>query len=86
MGYAKKGSVPSLVAGTSFSALYFVAGYLLKNNLEYGIHTALATSSALFVAGLARGIKTRFKPVPLALTLLGAASTAYYAKKYTEFY
>ncbi|ODV84063.1 hypothetical protein CANARDRAFT_9059 [[Candida] arabinofermentans NRRL YB-2248] len=87
MGYAKKKSLPSLVAGTSISALYFFAGYLLKENKEYGIHTALATSAVLAGAGISRSSKTGFKkPVPLMLALLGLTSTGYYAYKYNQFY
>ncbi|KAG7831420.1 hypothetical protein KL920_000940 [Ogataea angusta] len=78
--------MPSLIAGVSMSALYFTAGYLLKNNMEYGIHTALATSAVLCGAGISRSLKAGFKPVPASLTVLGAVSSAYYAYKYTQFY
>ncbi|ESX00984.1 putative membrane protein [Ogataea parapolymorpha DL-1] len=86
MGFARKRSMPSLIAGVSMSALYFTAGYLLKNNMEWGIHTALATSAVLCGAGISRSLKVGFKPVPASLTVLGAASSAYYAYKYTQFY
>lgn len=87
MGYARKGSFPSLVASITFSALYGGAGYLLKQNADYGLELALGTSTVLLIAGLARSIPTGFaKPIPLVLLVLGGASTAYYAKKYNEFY
>ncbi|GMG39831.1 unnamed protein product [Ambrosiozyma monospora] len=87
MGYIKKGSVPSLIAGTSLSAVYLTAGYLLHENKEYGIHTALFGSSVLLLAGLSRSIKVSFKkPVPLTLLGLGCVSTGYYAKRYADFY
>lgn len=87
MGYARKGSFPSLVAGVAFSALYGGAGYLLKQNADYGLELALGTSTFLLVAGLARAIPTSFsKPIPVTLVILGSVSTAYYAKKYNEFY
>ncbi|EGW34168.1 uncharacterized protein SPAPADRAFT_59605 [Spathaspora passalidarum NRRL Y-27907] len=87
MGYARKGSVPSLVAGITFSALYGTAGYLLKQNADYGLELALGTSAVLLVAGLARSIPTSFKkPLPVVLVALGGASTAYYAKRYNDFY
>ncbi|CCE82927.1 Piso0_002690 [Millerozyma farinosa CBS 7064] len=87
MGYARKGSLPSLIAGGTFSILYGVAGYLLKQNADYGLELALGTSSMLLVAGISRGAPTRFKkPVPIILTVLGGLSTTYYAKKYSEFY
>lgn len=87
MGYLRKGSTPSLVAGLTFGALYGIAGYLLKNNADWGLELALGCSSTLFVAGLSRSSATGFKkPVPLLLLVLGGASTAYYARKYNEFY
>ncbi|CDK26366.1 unnamed protein product [Kuraishia capsulata CBS 1993] len=89
MGYIRKGSIPSLIAGTSVSALYLTAGYLLKNNMEYGIHTALGTSTLLFVAGINRLLTVKGgirKPVPIMLTVIGGFSTYYYAAKYSEFY
>ncbi|EDK45074.1 hypothetical protein PVL30_002749 [Lodderomyces elongisporus] len=87
MGYVRKGSLPSLIAGTAVSVLYGYSGYLLKQNANYGIELALGTSSILLVAGLARAIPTGFqKPVPLILLLLGSVSTGYYFKKYNDFY
>lgn len=87
MGFAKKKSVPSLVAGLTFSAAFASAGYLLKKNADYGLEIALGSSVLLFAAGISRGIPVGFrKPVPILLTVLGGLSSAYYAKKYNEFY
>lgn len=87
MGYVKKGSIPSLAAGITFSAIFGTAGYLLKQNADYGLELALGGSSLLFIAGLARGVPVAFKkPVPVILTVLGGLGSAYYAKKYNEFY
>ncbi|GMF64462.1 unnamed protein product [[Candida] boidinii] len=87
MAYSRKRSVPSLVGGLTVGTLYAVAGYLLKENMEYGIHTALGASTILFMAGVSRGVKTKFKaPVPIMLIVLGGFSTYYYAGKYSEFY
>ncbi|KAF3993912.1 hypothetical protein FT663_01323 [Candidozyma haemuli var. vulneris] len=87
MGFARKGSVPSLAAGITFGAIYASAGYLLKQNRDWGLEIALGASTALLAAGIGRSIPTKFrKPVPLVLLGLGAVSTAYYAKKYNEFY
>jgi Small integral membrane protein len=87
MGYARKGSFPSLVAGLTISALYGGAGYLLKQNADYGLEIALGTSATLLVAGIGRAIPTQFKkPIPNLLVVLGGLSTFYYAKKYNEFY
>lgn len=87
MGFLRKRSTPSLVAGITFGALYGVAGYLLKNNADWGLELALGCSSTLLAAGFSRSSSTGFKkPVPLLLFALGGVSTAYYAKKYNEFY
>jgi uncharacterized membrane protein (UPF0136 family) len=84
---SKKGSIPSLAAGLTFSAAYGVAGYLLQQNADYGLELALGSSSLLLAAGIARGLPVGFKkPVPVILTTLGLLGTAYYAKKYNEFY
>ncbi|KAL2711052.1 hypothetical protein KLU848_0289 [Kluyveromyces marxianus] len=87
MGYVRKGSVPSLIAGLTFGGIYGYAGYLLKQNADYGLELALGASSVMLATGIARGIPSRFtKPVPLVLTLLGGLGTFYYYKKYKEFY
>lgn len=87
VGYARKGSFPSLLAGVSLAALYGWSGYLLKNNANWGLEIALGCSVTLLAAGLGRLMPTRFrKPVPLVLLALGGLSTAYYTKKYNEFY
>ncbi|CAN3355927.1 hypothetical protein DICA4_C01596 [Diutina catenulata] len=87
MGYSRKRSMPSLIAGLAFGGLYAVSGYLLKQNADYGLELALGSSATLLMAGLGRAIPTQFKkPLPLMLVALGGLSTAYYTKKYNEFY
>ncbi|ODV98597.1 hypothetical protein PACTADRAFT_31982 [Pachysolen tannophilus NRRL Y-2460] len=87
MGYFRKRSKPSLIAGVTIGGIFAGAGYLLHNNMEYGIHTALLGSSLMLVGGAIRGSSAGFrKPIPLTLVILGGLSTLYYAKKYTEFY
>ncbi|ODV68544.1 TMEM14-domain-containing protein [Hyphopichia burtonii NRRL Y-1933] len=87
MGYFRKGSLPSLIAGSSMAILYGTAGYLLKQNADWGLELALGSSTALLFAGLSRSAKTQFKkPVPLVLLGLGGLSSLYYTKKYNEFY
>lgn len=87
MGYFRKGSLPSLVAGITFTALYGCSGYLLKQNADWGLELALGTSSILLAAGVARSRATKFrKPVPIAIMVIGGWSAFYYGKKYHEFY
>lgn len=87
MGYIRKKSVPSLVAGLVFGGIYGYAGYLLKKNADGGLELALGASSIMLLTGVARGVPSKFKkPVPLVLTVLGGAGSLYYYKKYKEFY
>lgn len=80
MGYIKKGSIPSLLAGGFVSVIYFVGGALASKGRKSGLIISLAASIVLLIAGLARAIVTKFeKTVPLVLTGLGLLSTAYYA-------
>lgn len=87
MGYMRKGSVPSLAAGLVFGGIYGYAGYLLQGNRDGGLELALGTSALFLATGLLRGLPSRFsKPVPIVLTVLGGLGSAYYFKKYKEFY
>ncbi|KAH8668565.1 transmembrane proteins 14C-domain-containing protein [Xylariales sp. PMI_506] len=86
IGYARTRSTPSLVAGVGLGLSYAFAGYLIKENKDYG--TELALGNSLFLTGSAvpRVIKTKAKaPVPLALLAAGALATFYYQKKVREF-
>lgn len=79
--------MPSLVAGLTISAIYGTAGYLLHKNADWGLELALGGSALMLAGGISRGIPSKFtKPVPIVLTVLGLASSAYYGKKYYEFY
>ncbi|KAK9374765.1 transmembrane proteins 14C-domain-containing protein [Lipomyces chichibuensis] len=84
-GYARRKSVPSLIGGVGVGILFGISGYLLKQNKEYGIHTALAASLLLIGASAPRAIRLR-KAVPVGLTILGLTASAYYGKKYSDFY
>jgi uncharacterized membrane protein (UPF0136 family) len=83
MGYSRKNSLPSLIAGFTFSVLYGTAGYLLATQSKSGLQLALGTSSILLVAGIIRANQVNFaKPVPNILVALGAISTGYYGYKF----
>ncbi|CCK69901.1 Tmh11p KNAG_0D01490 [Huiozyma naganishii CBS 8797] len=87
IGYARKGSVPSIVAGVTLGVSYGISAYLLHKNADWGLEIAIASSTVLAVAGVVRGVPSRFtKPVPCILTLLGSLGTAYYVYKYSQFY
>lgn len=78
--------MPSLVAGVGVASMYGFAGYLIKENRDYGHETAVAASAILAGAMLPRAIKSGFKkPVPAALSVISLAAGAYYVKKVIEY-
>ncbi|KAL1873225.1 hypothetical protein Daus18300_004045 [Diaporthe australafricana] len=86
MGFVKGGSKPSLIAGVGLGVSYGLAGYLLKENKDYGSELALGSSVTLLGAATSRCIKTNFRaPVPLGLFATGSLATYYFLKKYKEF-
>ncbi|KAJ3117981.1 hypothetical protein HK100_000703 [Physocladia obscura] len=86
VGYAKGKSVPSLVAGIGFGALYATSGYLIKKNADYGVELALGSSLVLVGATGPRALRTR-KNVPVLMATLGFLGSGYYAKKlYQNYY
>ncbi|KAG9495421.1 hypothetical protein J7337_013667 [Fusarium musae] len=101
-GYIRTRSTPSLVAGVGLGVSYAYAGtfsphptsshdsqdagYLLKNNKDYGSELALANSVLLTGSAVPRIIKTGGRaPVPLLLGAVGGLATYYYQKKFREF-
>lgn len=85
-GFAKTRSVPSLVAGVAVGSLYGVAGYLIKENKDYGHETAVAASAVLAGGMIPRAIKSGFKkPVPAAMSVLSLTAGAYYIKKVIDY-
>ncbi|KAJ1501419.1 hypothetical protein HMI54_015025 [Coelomomyces lativittatus] len=77
MGYLRKKSVPSLIAGVSLGSLYGVSGYFLQNGNEVGSGMALCTSLLLLCSMLPKAIKTK-APVPMAMSTFGLVGTFYY--------
>ncbi|KAF7555628.1 hypothetical protein G7046_g6498 [Stylonectria norvegica] len=71
MGYAKSGSVPSIVAGCTVGILYGLGGYRIQNRQPYGIELSLLASIVLGGSAFPRAIRLR-KPVPILLSLLSA--------------
>ncbi|KAI9336337.1 transmembrane proteins 14C-domain-containing protein [Obelidium mucronatum] len=79
-GYVRGKSVPSLVAGLSFGALYAFSGNLIKRNADYGHELALGTSLVLMGAMGPRALKTKAR-APVGLFTLGSLGAAYFGKK-----
>ena len=82
-GYIRKSSRPSLIAGLAFGATFGIAGYLIKNNKDYGIEVASGASLLLVSAMLPRAIKTR-QGVPILMATIGTLGVGYYGKKMYE--
>ena len=70
-GYARAGSVPSLIAGCGVGALYALGGYRIQNKQTYGVELALLASVVLAGSSIPRAIKTQ-KPLPMGLSVLAA--------------
>lgn len=85
VGFIRRRSIPSLAGGLLTGVLFGSAGYLLKQNADWGLELALAGSIVLGGASIPRAIRTQ-KPVPAVLSLLAGINLAYYGKKYYEFY
>ncbi|KAJ9201655.1 hypothetical protein DTO166G4_4138 [Paecilomyces variotii] len=85
-GFLRTGSKPSLIAGLGLGASYAYAGYLIKQNKDYGTELALGNSILLLGSAIPRIIKTGAKaPIPLALGATGLLASFYYQKKVREF-
>ncbi|KAI6747506.1 hypothetical protein HG530_015865 [Fusarium avenaceum] len=85
-GYIRTRSLPSLIAGVGLGACFGYAGYLLKNNKNYGTELALGSSVLLAGSMVPRVIKTSARAVvPVGLLATGSLATLYYQKKFREF-
>lgn len=87
VGYLKKGSKPSLIAGTLLGASLIGSGVLIsgENQLE-GHGIAAATSSLMAFSMGSRYLKTG-KVMPAGVVAaLGTVSAAYHIKKTMEWY
>ncbi|KAK6854452.1 hypothetical protein PG990_007912 [Apiospora arundinis] len=86
MGYVRTQSKPSLIAGVGLGISYAYAGYLIKENRDYGTELALGNSALLTASAIPRIIKTGGRaPVPLTLGAAGLLASYYYARKVQEF-
>ncbi|KAL7625180.1 hypothetical protein AAE478_004395 [Parahypoxylon ruwenzoriense] len=78
--------MPLLVVGLGLGFSYAFAGYLIRENRDYGTELALGNSVVLLGSAVPRVIKTRARArVPLGVLAVGALATLYYQKKAREF-
>ena len=72
MGFVRKGSVPSLVAGVSVGALYALAGWRMQAGKPYSNEMALLASCVLAGASGPKAMRTG-APVSVGLSVLALA-------------
>lgn len=79
MGFVRKGSVMSAVAGGAIAAAYAYSGSLYANkDSAQGRYIAMGASGVLGGAMAVRYLKT-LKPLPLVLTVVGVGAFVYFA-------
>ncbi|KAL4780893.1 transmembrane proteins 14C-domain-containing protein [Aspergillus varians] len=71
IGYARTGSIPSIVAGLSVGALYLLAFFRLRGAQAWGEEIGLLASIVLAGSSIPRAVRLR-KPVPVVLSLVAA--------------
>ncbi|AWU75349.1 hypothetical protein CAS74_003692 [Pichia kudriavzevii] len=82
VAYTRKNSVPSLLAGSFVSFVFFYGGQLLRRGNSNGLVVSFIGAVILLSAGFVRARATEFeKTVPLVLTGLGLLSTGFFGAK-----
>eukprot|EP01134_Creolimax_fragrantissima_P004101 CFRG4101T1 len=85
VGFLKKRSVPSLIAGFTFAGLYGYSSYLISTNEEIGHDLAAAASTILTLSMSRRALKSgKFMPAGMVATL-GLAAGAYNGYKAADY-
>ncbi|EIM91569.1 uncharacterized protein STEHIDRAFT_128410 [Stereum hirsutum FP-91666 SS1] len=82
-GYARTGSVPSIVAGVLVGTLYGVGGFRIQNNQPYGVELALLASLVLAGSSIPRAIRLQ-KPLPIGLSVLALYGLYTYGTVYSS--
>ncbi|EEB09316.1 hypothetical protein SJAG_04515 [Schizosaccharomyces japonicus yFS275] len=79
MGYVRKGSKVSLIAGSAVGAMYAVASYVERQGCDFGHVVGLTASTLLLGSSVPRALKGR-KPVPCMLSAIGVGTAILYGK------
>ncbi|KAG0638392.1 transmembrane proteins 14C-domain-containing protein [Tuber brumale] len=85
IGYAKTGSVPSIVAGVTVGALYVSAGLRIRAGQSHGNEIAVLASVVLAGSSVPRALRSG-KGLPIGLSLLAACGLVYYGIKVKQQY
>ena len=86
VGYLRKGSKPSLLAGLTVGSIFLGSGYMIaQTDRQYEAHLMASGTGGIMAVGMAqRWMKTsKFMPAGM-IAILGAAACAYNAKKSLE--
>ena len=82
IGFAKRRSVPSLVAGLAFGAGFAAAGMMISDGKEFQGHATAATLGTVLAGAMgSRALKTGKMMPAGAVAAIGAAALAYHGKK-----
>ena len=86
MGYARKGSKASLLAGLTFGGILLGSGYMIaKTENIYEGHLLASGTSGLMAAAMAQRFMSTGKFVPAGLVaIIGAGACAYNIQKARE--
>ncbi|KAK2762086.1 hypothetical protein FQN54_001093 [Arachnomyces sp. PD_36] len=84
IGYARTGSIPSIVAGVSVGAVYALGFYRLRLQQSYGEELGLLASAVLGGSSIPRAIKTRGKALPVGLSFLAAYGLVVFGLAYRD--
>jgi len=74
-GFARRRSIPSLVAGVGVGLLYLWSADRIRKGTDNGLEGALGASALLLLSSLPRVTKG---PMPIGLAVTSAASGLYY--------
>ncbi|EKM75020.1 hypothetical protein AGABI1DRAFT_116595 [Agaricus bisporus var. burnettii JB137-S8] len=74
-GFAKKRSIPSLVAGVGVGLLFLWSAESIRKGTNGGLEGALGASALLFLSSLPRVTKG---PIPVVLAATSASTGLYY--------
>jgi uncharacterized membrane protein (UPF0136 family) len=85
VGYFRRGSVPSLVAGLAFGGLLIGSGVLISRGESFRGHALATGATGIMTAAMAQRYLSTGKFMPAgAVAALGAIGLAYNAKKALE--